>query len=92
MHDVWLLVEFLAIEVLNSNSDFSGFLDMEPVGHEREVWVEESHEVGYLQLEFVSWVEQQLDPSTRYGLVNAKDKVMKQLDLGLKLTPFFPFL
>ena len=65
---------------------------MEPVGHECQVWVEESHHIGDLQLEFVSWVEQQLDPSARYRLVrNEKDKVMKQLNLVLRLTPFFLF-
>jgi len=63
VHHIWLLVEFLAIEVLDSNSDFSSLLNMESVGNESEIWVEESHNVGHLQFEFVSWVEKELDPS-----------------------------
>lgn len=36
---------------------------MESVGHESEIWVEESHQVGDLEFHFVSWVEKELDPS-----------------------------
>jgi hypothetical protein len=36
---------------------------MESVGNESEIWVEESHEVGHLELELVSWVEKELNPS-----------------------------
>jgi hypothetical protein len=38
---------------------------MESVGNESEIWVEESHEIGDLELELVSWVEEELDPSRK---------------------------
>lgn len=45
---------------------------MESVSNEGEVWVEEPHQVGDLELELVPWVEEQLDPSTRYVISNVK--------------------
>lgn len=44
-HEVWLLMELLAIEVLDTNTDFSAFLDVESESHEGHVWVNESHEM-----------------------------------------------
>ena len=36
---------------------------MESIGAESDVWVDKSHHVGHIDLELVSWVEQDLDPS-----------------------------
>jgi hypothetical protein len=33
VHDIWLLVEFLTVEVLNSDSDFSCLFNMESIGN-----------------------------------------------------------
>ena len=43
---------------------------MESVGNESEIWVEESHNIGDLELELVSWVEKELNPSKIERLVN----------------------
>lgn len=43
---------------------------MESVGHKSEIWVEKSHQVGDLELELVSWVEKELDPSEIKRLEN----------------------
>lgn len=53
-------------------TDFSSLLNMESVGNESEIWVEESHNVGHLQFEFVSWVEKELDPSKKEKKVSLK--------------------
>jgi len=63
VHHVWLLVEFLAIEVFNSNTNLSSLLNMESVCHKSKIWVEKSHKVRDLKLELVSWVEKELNPS-----------------------------
>jgi hypothetical protein len=39
VHDIWLLVEFLTVEVLNSDSDLSCLFYMESVGAECNVWM-----------------------------------------------------
>ena len=49
---------------------------MESVGDEGDVWVEESHDVGHVDLELVSWVEQQLQPSTNTVLVRNIEKAL----------------
>lgn len=64
MHVVWLLVELLDIEVLDSNSNSSSLFNMESVGNEGQVWVGESDDFRNLLLECVSWVEHKLDPSS----------------------------
>lgn len=63
VHDIWLLVEFLTVEVLNSDSDFSAFLYMEFVGAECNIWVCPSETVRNDLFNLVSWVEDQLNPS-----------------------------
>jgi len=39
VHDIWFLVEFLTVEVLNSDSNLSAFLYMESVGNECKIWM-----------------------------------------------------
>lgn len=70
VHDIWLLVEFLTVEVLNSDSDFSAFLYMEFVGAECNVWVCPSETVGNDLFNLVSWVEDQLNPSSSSSVSN----------------------
>lgn len=43
MHDIWLLVEFIAVDILNTHADFSCFLSVELVCHSKDVWVSELH-------------------------------------------------
>ena len=57
-HEVWFLMELIAIEILNTNTDFSTLLNVEPEGHESNVWMDKSHDVRDLDLELISWVEQ----------------------------------
>lgn len=68
VHVVWLLVELLEVEVLNSNSIFSCLLNMESVGNESQVWVHEFDEIGDDSLDLVSWVKGQLDPTALSSL------------------------
>ena len=66
VHVVRLLMELLVIESVNSNTDFSGLLDMESVGDEGEVGVHKSHELGDALLNGASGVEEHFNPSKRY--------------------------
>jgi len=36
---------------------------MESVGHEGDVWVHKPHNIGSIDLNRISWVEEQLEPS-----------------------------
>jgi len=42
MHNVWLLVEFIDIDVFDSKALFTSLLNMESIGDIEEVWVNES--------------------------------------------------
>jgi hypothetical protein len=53
---------------------------VESVGHESEIWVEESHHVGDLEFELVSWVEEELNPSKEN-----KQMSIKMVSLQIKL-------
>lgn len=64
IHEIWLLMELLHVEIFNSKSIFSGFFDMESVCNESNVWVQESHDVRHGLLSLGSWVEDKLDPSS----------------------------
>ena len=66
VHVVRFLMELLVIESVNSNTDFSGLLDMESVGDEGEVGVHKSHELGDALLNGTSGVEEHFNPSKRY--------------------------
>ena len=44
-------------------ADFPRLLDVESVGSKSNVWVHESHDISYVNLELVSWVEEQFKPS-----------------------------
>lgn len=63
MHEVWLLMELLAVEILNTDTDFSALFNVESVGNESNVWMHESHELGSNLLDTVSWTEVELDPT-----------------------------
>jgi len=62
-HEVRLLMEFLTIKVLNSNTNFSTFFNVESIGNVTNIWVDESHDVRYLHLQVASWVEKDFQPS-----------------------------
>lgn len=81
VHDIWLLVEFLTVEVLNSDSDFSCFLYMESVGTECNVWMHPSNSVGNNLFDLVSWVEDQLNPSCSSSVSNVVLDWSAQLSL-----------
>jgi hypothetical protein len=63
MHMHWLLMEFLVVEVINSNTYFSSLFDMESVGDKGKVWVNKSHELADTLLNGRSWVEEHFDPA-----------------------------
>lgn len=44
-HDVWLLVEFVLIDILNSEASFSSLFDVEAIGDECEVRVDKTQSI-----------------------------------------------
>lgn len=63
MHDVWLLVEFISIDVLNAQTCFSGLFDVELVGHSKDVGVAELDSIGNVLFNTSAGVENELDPA-----------------------------
>ena len=63
VHVVRLFVELVHVEVLNTDANFTGLLNVEPVGDESDVWVAELNEIADNGLELVARVEQNLDPT-----------------------------
>jgi len=63
VHNVGLLVEFVAIDILDTNTSFASFLDVEFVGHSKDVGVGEFHSVRDVLLNAGAWVENQLNPA-----------------------------
>jgi len=88
VHDIWLLVEFLTVEVLNSDSDFSCFLYMESVGNECNVWMHPSDSVGNNLFNLVSWVEDQLNPSGSTSVSNVVLEWSAQLSLAHEVVAY----
>jgi hypothetical protein len=62
--DVGLLEEFLAIEVLNSNTGISRLFNVESVRHKSEVGVQEPQSLREVLLGGGAWVEHELHPAT----------------------------
>ena len=44
-------------------TNFPRLLDVESVGSKSNVWVHESHDISHVNLQLVSWVEEQFKPS-----------------------------
>ena len=63
VHVVRLFVELVHVEVLNTDANFTGLLNVEPVGDESDVRVAELNEIADNGLELVARVEQNLDPA-----------------------------
>merc|ERR1712166_979743 len=88
VHDIWLLVEFLTVEVLNSDSDFSTFLNMESIGTECNVWISPSDCVGNNLFNLVSWVEDQFNPSSSTSVSNVVLEWSAQLSLAHEVVAY----
>lgn len=63
IHKVWLFVELIHIEVFNSNTNFSGLFNMEPIGNECDVRMGEPDDIAENGFNSVSRIEQDFDPS-----------------------------
>ena len=63
IHEVWLLVELVHVEVLDTDADLAGLLDVELVRNEGEVGVHKLHERADDRLELVARVEKDLNPA-----------------------------
>jgi len=63
MHDIRLLVEFVGVNVLNAEASISSFLNMESVGHEEEVGVDELDSRRNQLFGSVTGGEHKLDPA-----------------------------
>lgn len=59
----WLFEEFVHIEVFDSNTSLSCFFNVEPVGAECQVGVNESESLRQVLLNFISWIEDKFQPS-----------------------------
>jgi len=63
VHNVGFLVEFIAIDILNANTCFFGLLNMELVGHSKDVGVSELDGIGNVLLNAGAGVEDKLNPT-----------------------------
>lgn len=60
-------------------TDFSCLFNVESVGGECEVWVNESHDITNSDFELISWVEHKLDPSKTNSYINEDVKILKYI-------------
>jgi len=63
VHNIGLLVEFVAVHILDAHANFTCFFHMESVGNKEEVRMNELHELGYNLLDLVARGEDELNPS-----------------------------
>jgi len=63
MHDIRLLVEFVAVYVLNAEASISGFLYVETVGNEEEIRVDQLDGLGSELLHLAAGREHELNPA-----------------------------
>jgi len=81
MHDVRLLVELVAVYILDTKSCLSSLLDVEPVSDEEEVGVDEAHRLANVLLQSRAGVKAELDPA----LVSLMSNVVLQWSSDLAL-------
>jgi len=57
IHEIWLFVEFMHIEIFDSNTNFSAFLNVESISDESQVWMGKSHNLRNNIFNLTSWSE-----------------------------------
>lgn len=69
VHDIWLLVEFIAVNILNSQAGFTCLLDMELVGHSKDVRVRKLKSIGNVLFDATAGTEDKLNPAVHSTLM-----------------------
>jgi len=81
MHDIRLLVELVAVHILDAKACLSSLLDVESVGDEKEVGVDEADSLRHVLFDLRAWVEDELDPAL--GTLMPKVVLQGSSDLSL---------